>query len=418
MSDILFDIGAELDAKTLAARLKESATKRVARARGSSEVADEGRTGDVFEAQTQFNQTVSDALRLIAQNLRMVQENFAALERELNERDGVSRHAKEHADRQAHHIWQRIEEMKQRFASIDAQSRALEQKMSQELERLRNEELAEIRASVIRVERALRHMNRNEGDASPEVKTAAKRRAGKTDSKRKQSDVEDSARRVMKAGTSVGGGRKTFDYFMFEQRFRGSLAEIKRHQSIYLENFLERRNVVDLGCGRGEFVELLSEQGIGVTGVDGNAEMVAFCRERGLRVVHADLFEYLDGVADASLDGIFVSQVVEHFGHEEIAVLIELFGRKLERGGVVLAETVNPHCPVALGNFYLDPSHVRPIPAELLRFMFEDEGFVVRVLKFSGAVYESGASEVLDVVARLPLEASLYQDYAVVAIKL
>src|SRR5205823_2584786 len=81
-----------------------------------------------------------------------------------------------------------------------------------------------------------------------------------------------------------------FDYFMFEQRFRGTREDIKGRQTAYFDLFRDCQQVVDLGCGRGEFVELLTELGIAVTGVDSNADMAAYCRDRGLNVVLADLF--------------------------------------------------------------------------------------------------------------------------------
>ncbi|MBI3967942.1 MAG: class I SAM-dependent methyltransferase [Chloroflexi bacterium] len=195
------------------------------------------------------------------------------------------------------------------------------------------------------------------------------------------------------------------------------MAEIKQRQSKYLELFLDRENVLDLGCGRGEFVELLSERGVQVTGVDLNEDMVDFCRDRGLRVVLADIFDYLTELPDESVDGIFAAQVVEHFPPERIAELIALGDRKLKPGGIMLAETINTHCPEAMNWFYLDPTHVRPVPVEMLQFLFKQGHFRLQSACFSAPVAGSNVSELLELTESLPREINFYQDYAVVAVR-
>src|SRR5207245_5210105 len=117
---------------------------------------------------------------------------------------------------------------------------------------------------------------------------------------------------------------------------------------------------------------------IDIAGVDSNEDMVDFCRDRALRVDLADVFDYLGGLNDVCLDGICALQLVEHMTFEQIGKLINLCGEKLKPGGIMVAETVNTNCPQALANFYLDPSHVRPVPAEMLRFMFEQGSFKVK----------------------------------------
>jgi O-antigen chain-terminating methyltransferase len=167
-------------------------------------------------------------------------------------------------------------------------------------------------------------------------------------------------------GLHQGNGKylNSFDYYEFAQSFRGTRADIRTRQLAYLPLFLEKENVLDLGCGRGEFVELLSERGVHVTGVERNQRMFDYCRGRNLHVVHGDLFDFLEGLPDASIDGVFAAQVVEHLHPEETLRLIELWKRKLQPSGIVVAETINPHCPFALGNFCLDPTHIRPVPQD------------------------------------------------------
>jgi O-antigen chain-terminating methyltransferase len=210
---------------------------------------------------------------------------------------------------------------------------------------------------------------------------------------------------------------KSFDYFLFEHRHRGSVLDIKRRQSTYLDLFRGRNKVVDLGCGRGEFVELLTENGINVTGVDISEDMVDFCRDRGLTVVHADLFDYLTGLPDGEPDGIFLSQVVEHLAPEQILNLLLLCAQKLESGGVIVIETVNTNCPTAMSNFYIDPTHVRPVPPEMLRFMVEQASLQVKYLRFTSPLPGNDHGEVLDLTAGMSPDVMVYQDYAIVAIK-
>jgi O-antigen chain-terminating methyltransferase len=206
------------------------------------------------------------------------------------------------------------------------------------------------------------------------------------------------------------------DYFLFEQRFRGTLDEIRERQAIYLDIFRDKQNVLDLGCGRGEFVELLAMHQVPVTGVDANPDMVDFCRERGLNVVLADAFAYLHDCADGSLDGIFSAQVVEHLPPMEAIKLIALAAAKLRPAGVLVVETVNIHCPSTLSSFFLDPTHIRPLPAELLGFMFEQCALKVTGVKYSSPV-DGTLPFVLHVSQPTPPGALHYQDYAIIAVK-
>jgi 2-polyprenyl-3-methyl-5-hydroxy-6-metoxy-1,4-benzoquinol methylase len=207
------------------------------------------------------------------------------------------------------------------------------------------------------------------------------------------------------------------DYFMFEHEFRGARSEIKQRQLAYLDLFRGRENVLDLGCGRGEFVELISEQGIPVVGVDQDEDMVVECCERGLRVVRADVFDYLRTIPDASVDGIFAAQLVEHLTPDRVLALLQFCNAKLKAGGVIVLETVNPHCSLALGNFYLDPTRVRPIPPKLLAFMLTQSAFVLQTFQFSSPVPESGRSATLSLTTDSDARVHVYQDYAVIAVR-
>lgn len=167
----------------------------------------------------------------------------------------------------------------------------------------------------------------------------------------------------------------SFDYARFAERFRGDAAYVRDGQKFYLPYFHGRARVLDLGCGRGEFLELMKENGIPARGVDCDAESVALCRQKQLDVEQADLFSFLAGLPADSLDGIFSAQVVEHLPPGRVPELVTLAAQKLEPGGVLAIETPNPEClAIFATNFYLDPTHVRPVPAALLHFLFEENG--------------------------------------------
>ena len=166
------------------------------------------------------------------------------------------------------------------------------------------------------------------------------------------------------------------DWLKFAERFRGSEEYVKEKQRIYLPYFQGRQAVLDLGCGRGEFLELLREAGVPARGVDLSDELVALCRGKGLEVETADIFAHLSDLPDAALDGIFCAQVVEHLPPERLPELIRLAAAKLARGGLVAIETPNPEClAIFATHYYLDPTHRLPVPPALLVFYLEEHGF-------------------------------------------
>lgn len=165
------------------------------------------------------------------------------------------------------------------------------------------------------------------------------------------------------------------DYFQLEHHFRGTEEEIRARQSFYISFFRGRQNVLDVACGRGEFLELMREAGIPARGVDADADMVGRCREKGLDVAQADVFDYLKTVRDDSLDGIFCAQFVEHLEPEVYTTLLSQCAQKLAPSGILAVETPNPECLAIFSQtFYLDPTHVRPIPPAQLRFLFAEAG--------------------------------------------
>jgi 2-polyprenyl-3-methyl-5-hydroxy-6-metoxy-1,4-benzoquinol methylase len=222
-------------------------------------------------------------------------------------------------------------------------------------------------------------------------------------------------------------------YQEFEDLFRGSRSEIMRRQRRYLGYFLGCSRVVDLGCGRGEFLELCRDNGIGSLGVDLNSEMVRTCSEMGLQAVEGDLVEWLRGQNDGSLDGLFSAQVIEHLDKETLFALLGLAYRKLRPGAYLILETLNTDNLMVASRFYADITHVRPIPSSTLEFLAKSFGFRETFVLYSSPVpeeaklgpvpIESSASGeqrwALEVInanfEKLNQAMYTYQDYALVA---
>ncbi len=168
-------------------------------------------------------------------------------------------------------------------------------------------------------------------------------------------------------------------YFELERRYRGTEEEILDRISVYLpwlKTIPAGKPVLDLGCGRGESLTLLRDQGIPARGVDSSARMVALCRERGLEAVEGDLFATLAGLEEGSLGAVVSFHVIEHLPVGSLDRLVRLAYRALASGGVLILETPSPlSLLVAARNFWLDPTHVRPVHPDSLKLIYELAGF-------------------------------------------
>ncbi len=166
------------------------------------------------------------------------------------------------------------------------------------------------------------------------------------------------------------------DYREFEELFRGDEAFIAERQRRYLDVIgPDCAPVLDVGCGRGELLDVLAEAGIAASGVDADAGMVARCREKGHDVALGDGVAHLEALEDASLGVVFSAQVVEHLPPEELKRLLAAAGRKLRPGGLLIAETVNPHSPAALKAFWVDITHQHPLFPETMLALCRIAGF-------------------------------------------
>ncbi|HEV8267463.1 MAG TPA: methyltransferase domain-containing protein, partial [Thermoanaerobaculia bacterium] len=210
-------------------------------------------------------------------------------------------------------------------------------------------------------------------------------------------------------------------YADFEAHFRGSEDEIRRRQVEDVALFAGAPGpVADLGCGRGEFLEALRSAGIAGIGCDANALFVARAAEKGLAVDKADLFAWLASREDGSLGGVTAYQVVEHLPTAALLDLVELAVRKLAPKGRLLFETVNPESVYAMKWFWMDLTHVRPVPAPSHAHLMTQAGLKDVKVDFRSPVPEAeglsldAAKGPLAPVARLLFAP---QDYAVTGVK-
>jgi glycosyltransferase involved in cell wall biosynthesis/SAM-dependent methyltransferase/outer membrane murein-binding lipoprotein Lpp len=166
------------------------------------------------------------------------------------------------------------------------------------------------------------------------------------------------------------------DYMFFEDIFRGPEDFIRDRQRRYLDIVAGHEPILDVGCGRGEFLDILREQGIEYTGVDIDPDMIERCQAKGHeRVKLADANSYLEGLADDSLGAIFSAQVIEHLPYDELLRFLELSHRKVRPNGLLITETVNPHSVPAMKTFWVDLSHQHPIFPEVALTLCRSTGF-------------------------------------------
>ena len=189
---------------------------------------------------------------------------------------------------------------------------------------------------------------------------------------------------------------KGLNYFIFEDRFRGSRNDTKAKQLKFVKYFEGCKNVLDIGCGRGEFLELLKDNGISGHGIDIDEDMVRYCRSRDLNVEKLDAVSYLNQLEDKSLDGIFIDQVVEHLDPDYLIKMIDLCYKKMLFGAYIIMETVNPLSLLSLADFYMDMSHKRPVHPETLKFLMSAAGFRETVAQFYEPAVEDGRLRYID----------------------
>ena len=168
----------------------------------------------------------------------------------------------------------------------------------------------------------------------------------------------------------------TYQYSDFEQRFRGDEDAVKEKLKRYLPYFSNTDNILDIGCGRGEFLELLQAEGKQVEGIDISESLLRIAGEKGLKCLKNDALSYLKQQPDQSLGGIFSAQVIEHLQPDYLRDMVLECSRVLKKDCPILLETVNPLSVFALSNIYfLDVTHRKPLHPEFMRYLVESSGF-------------------------------------------
>jgi len=194
---------------------------------------------------------------------------------------------------------------------------------------------------------------------------------------------------VAKTGNGIGekGDRKSTaravaSATLGRQLDRGTRETVLQRFSKYKELIRDRRPVIDLWCGRGEFLELAEWVDIPAYGVDTDADTVESCKLLGLDTRLEDPVSHLSSLTAGSLGGVFCSQRIEYLTPEALRTLVREVARVLKPGGIVIFETLNPDCLAALANFWGDPARVRPIPATALAFLMRSNGLQVTDVLF------------------------------------
>jgi len=214
-------------------------------------------------------------------------------------------------------------------------------------------------------------------------------------------------------------------YVAFEDQFRGSREDIISRLKVYLPQIAEAKvgkedsPILDIGCGRGEWLKLLQESGYIARGIDINRTMLEQCRARGLEAIEGDAVAYLESLAEASLGAVTGFHIIEHLPFPLLVKLLNEIVRVLQPGGLVIFETPNPqNVLVGSNNFYIDPSHLNPLPSPLVKFLLEHAGLhsveVINLNPYEDS-YKVSGSELAELFNKY-----FYgpQDYAVVGHKL
>lgn len=213
-------------------------------------------------------------------------------------------------------------------------------------------------------------------------------------------------------------------YVAFEDEFRGSREDIFNKLRVYLPIIEEAKvgtpdlPILDVGCGRGEWLELLRESGYTARGIDINRVMLQQCRARGLEVAQSDVIAYLQSLPDASLGAVTGFHIIEHLPFEVLIKLFDETVRVLSPGGLAIFETPNPeNILVATHTFYVDPTHRNPLPSSMIKFTAEVRGLSKVTIMKLNSYAEDQKLNGFPMVERLNNFFYGAQDYAVIGYK-
>ncbi len=316
--------------------------------------------------------------RRLDKRYRSAQDHRTQLQRSIEEETG----------RIYHHLSEMCDSLDRRFSLVDTGQQAIQVGLDRNRKRLeRVEKRVDVVADLSRKQRddfdarfdqIFRSQERDRTELSN--KSAAVE-AKLVVAERSLAAIEAARNRKHTECAADGRLMETF-YTSFQERFRGDRAEIKQRvaEHLHILQSAQARTqalpIVDIGCGRGELLEVLSENGIKANGVDTNLSSVEACQQQGLSVERSDGLEYLHKQGDTSLGGVVALHVIEHLPFATLIRLLNEAHRALAPGGVLLLETPNPgNVLVGAHNFYFDPTHRHPLPAGLMQLALEACGF-------------------------------------------
>lgn len=199
---------------------------------------------------------------------------------------------------------------------------------------------------------------------------------------------EESSQSLPKPDEEVAANRentkiKDYRYVLLENRYRGSEEQISKRLSVYLEYFVgEESPVLEIGSGRGEFLELLREKNVPSYGLEIDPAMQELCLKKDLDVRLEDGVQHLNACTDSSLGGLIAVQVVEHLDVKTLESLLQLAAKKVRSGGTIIFETINTKSLLALcQNYFRDPTHAQPLHPQTMAFMAEMAGLKVKEIR-------------------------------------
>jgi O-antigen chain-terminating methyltransferase len=333
------------------------------------------RTGHILARQQAITSYVNDNLAahlrsigpVVQEALRFFRDQKRTQEILLERIAELSRYSEERLNEEA---MQRRQEFKDRTAEID------------QLRRVYNKYRTQVELTEKDLKSEMEHLFRKYQEVRTELVYQNHRLAS-------QFGRDESASAPSPPGESAAGptsyGRELDAFFAsFDEHFRGDRETVKQRLRSYLPFILEDgagtrdAPILDVACGRGEWLELLKQENLIASGVDFNAVLVDQCRERGLEVTQADLTDYLRRASAGSFGAVSAFHIVEHLPIERLMSFLEQALIVLRPGGLLLLETPNPqNVLVGSCNFYFDPTHRNPLPSPVLRFLVESRGFVI-----------------------------------------
>ena len=211
-------------------------------------------------------------------------------------------------------------------------------------------------------------------------------------------------------------------YFDLENKFRGERSIIKKRLQIYkpiltaLTNKFDDLFAVDIGCGRGEWLEFAKEEGFNILGIDKNIKMINYCLNKNLNVIDGDFLNVLSGLKENSVSILSCFHMIEHIKNNSLDALFFEAYRILQPGGLLLIETPNPeNILVSTHNFYLDRDHIRPIPPQLLSYLADQHEFINNfIVRIDSAIECDNYNEKFKLLYKT---LTSFPDYALIAEK-